>query len=351
MLYFNIYFSQNIFSLDPKQLAQARSLIDSAQNILITTHRSPDGDAIGSSLALMLFLKRLGKSSTVIVPNDYPQFLNWMAGQDEILVFEEKEAACAEIIRVSDLIFSLDYNVLHRTGDMAAELAKSSAPFILIDHHQQPGDYPEVTFSDTASCSTCQMIFEFIDGLGHKDLIDSEIAECIYCGIMTDSGSFRFPSVTPETHRIVASLIEEGLDHAKVHRNVYDTNLLDRLKLLGYALSNKLQVMDGHHAAIITLSKNELEKHNYRPGDTEGLVNYALSMQGINLAVFVREGNNQVKMSFRSKGSFDVNQFARTHFHGGGHKNAAGASSSRSLEDTVAKLKTDIQQYTDQLNY
>lgn len=337
--------------MDQQSLESARALIEEADHILITTHKSPDGDAIGSSLALYHFLKAMGISSEVMVPNNYPDFLKWLPGNDVVLIYEDDEEAGDQVIAKSDLIFSLDYNVLYRTGKMGHKLAESDAKFIMIDHHQQPADYPAVTFSDTSSCSTCQMIYEFIEGLGDVSLIDDSTAQAIYCGIMTDSGSFRFPSVTAKTHEIVGKLIAGGLDHASIHRNVYDTNLLDRLQLLGYALSNKLEVMTHLSTAMIVLSKDELERYNYRPGDTEGLVNYALSMQGINFAVFIREGNNEVKMSFRSKGQFDVNQFARTHFGGGGHMNAAGAAKSAELDQVVEEFKAAANEYERELNY
>ena len=337
--------------LDPHSIESARALIEGAQNILITAHRSPDGDAIGSSLALYHYLKRKGKAAKVMMPNGYPEFLKWIPGNDFVLIYEEDESGGDSVIAQADLIFSLDYNVLYRTGDMAAKLEESDADFIMIDHHQQPADYPTVTFSDTTSCSTCQMIYEFIEGLGDVELIDDSTAQAIYCGIMTDSGSFRFPSVTDKTHEIAGDLIRRGLDHGAIHRNVYDTNKLDRLQLLGYALSNRLEVLTHLKTALIYLTHEELERYNYRSGDTEGLVNYALSIEGINFAVFMREAKDMVKMSFRSKGQFDVNQFARTHFNGGGHMNAAGAAKSAPLEQVIAEFKAAANGYEKQLVY
>jgi len=231
------------------------------------------------------------------------------------------------------------------------ELENCKADFILIDHHQQPDSYPKVSFSDTSSCSTCQMVYQFIDAMGHEDLIDDSIAKAIYCGIMTDSGSFRFPSTSAYTHDIVGRMIDRGLDHAEIHRHVYDTNLFDRLKLLGYALSNKLQVKEEFNTAIISLSQQEMLDHNYRKGDTEGLVNYALSIKGVNFAAFIREGNNEVKISFRSKGKFNVNLFARTHFNGGGHNNAAGAAVSKDFDEVIEEFKSLLPQYKTDLDY
>jgi bifunctional oligoribonuclease and PAP phosphatase NrnA len=221
----------------------------------------------------------------------------------------------------------------------------------MIDHHHQPETFPAVLFSDTTMCSTAQMIYMFIESMGDVEVIDENIGACLYCGIMTDTGSFRFPSVTPKTHEIAADLIRKGVDHAQIHRNVYDTNLLDRLRLVGYALSEKLMVFETYHTAIISLTKEELTRFNYRPGDTEGLVNQALSIKGVNFAVFVREGNNEVKLSFRSQGKFDVNSFARAHFNGGGHFNAAGGMSVESIDVVLQKLKDLLPENQEQLTY
>jgi phosphoesterase RecJ-like protein len=257
----------------------------------------------------------------------------------------------ADTIAKADLIFSLDYNQLHRTGELvSAMLEGSNVPFILIDHHQQPGEFPAVTYSDTKACSTCEMVFRFIEQCGWKGHLNINIAACIYLGIMTDSGSFRFHNVSHDTHRIAGELIEMGLDHAEIHRNVYDTNLMDKLKLIGYALSEKLVVMPEHATAFISLTSEELKRYNYRQGDTEGLVNQALSIRGIKLAAFFREGNNEIKSSFRSKGNFDVNQFSRSHWQGGGHINAAGGISFDSMESTLEKFRQLTENYSNEIN-
>lgn len=332
------------------EVEKARDLILNAQSIVITTHRSPDGDAIGSSLALYHFLKKMGKNAQVIVPNEYPKFISWLEGNDQVLVYEEDSKLAKKFIRESDLIFSLDYNTLSRTFGMQSALEKASADFILIDHHQNPDSYPKVTFSDTSSCSTAQLIYEFIEALGHIDKLDLNMAQGIYLGIVTDSGSFRFDSVIPKTHQIVAHLIELGLDHSSIHRKVYDTNRVDRLKLLGYALSEKLILMTDHKVALISLSIEELERYNFKPGDTEGIVNYALSIDGVEVAIFAREGINQIKISFRSKGGFNVNQFARKHFEGGGHNAAAGGVYYQPMENFLSKIEEVMDDYKNELN-
>ena len=325
---------------------------EEARNILILGHKSPDGDAIGSTLGLSHYLKKKGISSTVMVPDVFPEFLKWLPGSDEVKVYDKDVSLGKEIIENADLIFTLDFNHLKRVGAMTESLEASNAKFVMIDHHQEPSDYSSITLSDTSSCSTAQMVYEFIEAAEDLNLLDETIGENLYCGIMTDTGSFRFSSVTPKTHEIAAMLMRSGTDHAKVHRAVYDTNHIDRLKLVGYALSNKLEILPGDRVALIWLSQKELEQFNYRKGDTEGLVNQALSIQGINCAAFIREGNNQVKMSFRSKGPFDVNKLARTHFNGGGHMNAAGGMiTDKSIEEVVAYFKTNVASYDKELEY
>ncbi len=326
--------------LTTDQIQQALSLVQNARSIVITSHKSPDGDAVGSALAIFHLLKNLGKEVKTILPDQAPDFLKWIPGYDEIIFFEEQPDRCNSIFMQSDLVFALDYNHLNRVGDaMQVSLENTKADFILIDHHQQPGNFPVVTYSDTSACSTCEMVYRFTEQIGLKGNIDVNMATCVYTGIMTDSGSFRFHTVTPDTHRIVAELMQLGIDHASIHRQVYDVNLMDKLRLIGYALSEKLEVIESCSTAMIWLTKEELLRYNYKQGDTEGLVNQALSIKGIKLAVFFREGNNEIKASFRSKGSFDVNQFARTHWNGGGHVNAAGGISSESIQDTVQRLR------------
>jgi phosphoesterase RecJ-like protein len=337
--------------LTPEQIDTSQRLILNANRIVVTTHKSPDGDAIGSAMAMHHFLRSLGKKPTTILPDAAPDFLHWVTDYNECVIAEEDAVKAATHIAEADLIFSLDYNHLPRTGDsVSAMLEKSTAPFILIDHHQQPGEFPVVTYSDTSACSTCEMVFRFIEQCGWIGHLNLDIAACIYLGIMTDSGSFRFHSVSHDTHRIAGELIALGLDHAEIHRNVYDTNLMDKLKLIGSALSEKLVVMPEHSTAFISLDKEELKRYNYRQGDTEGLVNQALSIRGVKMAAFFREGNNEIKASFRSKGTFDVNTFSRSHWQGGGHINAAGGMSTDSMHDTLQKFRELTIRYSNQIN-
>lgn len=337
--------------MQKKDITKTKELLQLSNNIVITCHKGPDGDAIGSSLALYLYLKKLKKNVTVIVPDDFPFFLKWLPENEGILIFEQQQEKSEVLINEADLIFCLDYNSLGRTGDMANILSTSGAKFIMIDHHQQPDDFAEVTYSDTSICSTCQMVYHFIDALGDVNMIDVAIANCIYTGIMTDTGSFRFRSTTSTTHRVIANLIDLGIDNANIHQNVYDSNSYNRLQLLGKSLNN-LKVIKELNTAFITLSTEEQEQFNAQKGDTEGVVNYALSLQNIKLAAIFKEDLNKniIKISFRSKGNFNVNEFARTHFNGGGHTNAAGAASNLSLQETLDKFISILPNYQKELS-
>ena len=330
-------------------MSDIKAIVENASNIVITTHKSPDGDAIGSSLALFHFLKKMNKQVTVVVPDAFPKFLNWMEGTTTILNYEEQKTKVLPIIEQADLIFSLDYNGLSRIGDLAEPIGASDATKIVIDHHQNPQEFAQHYIVDTASCSTAQLVYEFIEGLGELQYIDEVVGSCIYCGIMTDTGSFRFPSTTAKTHRIIAHLIELGVDGAQIHEQVYDTYSMNRLELLGYALTEKMKVFPELNAAYISLSQKELSRFNFQKGDTEGLVNYPLSIDGIKFAALITEKENDISISFRSKGNFYVNELANKYFDGGGHVYAAGGRSLLTLEETIVKLEEVIQSYKSEL--
>jgi len=337
--------------MEGKDIKKTRTLLQSSENIVITCHKGPDGDAIGSSLALYIYLKKQGKNVKVIVPDDFPFFLKWLPESEHIILYDENKEIANTIINNADLIFTLDFNALHRTGDMQEVLSSASAKFIMIDHHQQPDNYAEVTYSDTSICSTCQMVYHFIDALEDINTIDTDIANCIYTGIMTDTGSFRFRSTTSITHRVIANLIDIGIDNAKIHQNVYDSNSYNRLQLLGKSLTN-LKVIPELNTAYISLSAEEQNEFNAQKGDTEGVVNYALSLQGIKLAAIFKEDQNSklIKISLRSKGDFSVNEFSRAHFNGGGHTNAAGGASKLTLEETLDKFISILPNYKKELS-
>ncbi|MCB0463205.1 MAG: bifunctional oligoribonuclease/PAP phosphatase NrnA [Flavobacteriaceae bacterium] len=328
-------------------ITDIKQLLSKPKQIVIVPHKNPDGDAIGSTLALYHYLIAKGHQATVIAPNDYPEFLKWIPGESNIIIHEVDTEEADKLIEEAELIFTLDFNALHRTGAMEIPLAEAKATKILIDHHQQPDDYAKYIYSDVSICSTCQMIYHFLEMLDDKYSIDSKIATCLYVGIMTDTGSFRFASTTATTHRVVADLIDKGAVNADIHSSVYDNNSYDRLQLLGVALNN-LKIIPELNTAYISLSQKELNKHNFTKGDTEGVVNYGLSIKGVKFAAIFIEHKQEgiIKISLRSKDDFDVNEFAREHFDGGGHINASGGRSNLSLSETITKFVSILPQYS-----
>ncbi len=333
-----------------KGLDELKVFLAKPKKIVIIGHRNPDGDAMGSTLALKHYLDKKGHASTVLVPNDYPDFLNWLPGSKKIYRFDWQNKQAQKAINNSDIIFLLDFNTLHRVGaDMQKTLEKYTNDFAMIDHHQQPDDV-KYMYSDTEVCSTCQMVYQFIEMNNDLNLIDANIATCLYTGIMTDTGSFRFRSTTSRTHRIIADLIDKGAENDRIHNNVYDANSYNRLLLLGQALSN-LQILPSYKTAYITLTDEEKKRFDFQKGDTEGVVNYALSLKGITFAAIFIEDKEQkiIKISFRSKGAFSVNKFARNHFEGGGHDNAAGGKSDLTMPKTVTKFTSLLHQYQQEL--
>jgi len=316
-------------------------LLASPKKIAIIPHRSPDGDAMGSTLGLYHFLRKLNQEPAVIAPNEFPEFLAWLPGSENVLIYEKNKEKVGQVLQDAELIFTLDFNALHRTGEMENVLNKLTAPFIMIDHHQKPDDYAIYTYSNTKFGSTCEMVYNFITFLGHKDLIDQTIATCLYTGIVTDSGSFRFPTTTSETHRVAAGLLDVGVQNGDIHNSLFDNNSYHRLQLLGRALQN-MKVLPEFKTSYITLTQEELDEFHYVKGDTEGIVNYGLTIKGIIFAAIFIENKEEgiIKISFRSQGNFDVNQFARDHFNGGGHINAAGGKSTKSLAETIALFES-----------
>lgn len=326
-----------------------RDLLSSPKQVLITAHTNPDGDAIGSALALYMYLKLKNHTVHVMVPDPFPSFLAWLPCSRDILVFNRDQITCLRLIQETSVIFSLDYNNLDRLGDAMEAVMNSEAVKVLIDHHIDPADHFSHSVSITNTSSTAELIFDFIDENGDKELITKEIAECIYTGIVTDTGSFSYACNQVKTYQVVAELVRLGIDGEHIHRLVYDTYSESRLRLLGYSLSDKLEVLPEYHTAFIVLSKAELDQFDYQIGDTEGIVNYALSMDNINLAALFSERDGKVKISFRSKGNFSVEQLARNHFTGGGHRNAAGATSDSSLNETIRLFRKILPIYQAQL--
>lgn len=327
--------------MNEKDILAINELLATPKKIAIIPHRSPDGDAMGSTLGLYYFLLKLDHNVTVIAPNDFPDFLAWMPSSEKVLIFENEREKTTKILQESEIVFTLDFNAFHRTGDMEQVLNKLQTVFVMIDHHQLPDNFANFTYSDTSFGSTCEMVYNFISFLGKKELIDKTIATCLYTGILTDSGGFRYPKTTGITHRIVSEFINLGVENTEIPNLLFDNNSYDRLQLLGRALQN-MKVFPDYKTAYISLSQKELDEFNYKKGDTEGIVNYGLTIKGIVFAAIFIEHTDEkiIKISFRSQGDFDANQFAREHFSGGGHINAAGGKSNLSLEETVKKFQT-----------
>lgn len=321
--------------------------IKKASNIIITAHKSPDGDSIGSSLGLYHFIQKLGKNVTICHPDPSPDYLLWLEDVDKILNMSYDNFAIEALFNEADLVFCLDYNATNRVGEgMQVLLESSSAKKVMVDHHLDPQDFAFITLSETSVCSTSQLIIEIIEQSGNGNLLDEKIGTPLYLGVLTDTGSFRFPSVQPRTHELIAKLLTAGVKHYLVHENLNDTNSVGRLRLQGYAMSEKLEVLEDYHVALISMNEEELDRFDYKKGDTEGLVNIALSIKGMKAAMFFSEKEGMIKISFRSKGSENpVNVLASEHFSGGGHANASGGMSELTMEETLAKVKLLIPKF------
>ena len=325
---------------------QIEAEIQAASHIVITAHKSADGDSIGSSLGLLHFIEKLGKKAVVCHPDKAPDFLDWLDTNAILLMEENLEEVSAEI-KKADLIFCLDYNATNRVGsEMQALLEASTCKKVMIDHHLNPEDFAAITVSETAASSTSELIVELIDQSGHLDLLDEKIGTPLYLGILTDTGSFRFNSVKARTHEVLAKILASGVQHHLIHERLSDNNTESRLRLQGYAMSEKLEILYDCNVAIISLSKEELAKYNYKKGDTDSLGNLLLSIIGMKAAIVFTERDGIMKISFRSKGAENpVNILAKEHFNGGGHANASGGMSDLTVTETLEKLKGLIPQY------
>ncbi|MCA6069304.1 bifunctional oligoribonuclease/PAP phosphatase NrnA [Chryseobacterium sp. RG1] len=326
----------------PAEILEIKSLLIPQNKIVIITHYNPDGDAIGSSLGLKHYLQAKGIHAEVVVPNDFPKFLKWMPDAKKSIIAEYKRKVAFDILNEADVIFCLDFNSPSRIGILGDWLVKSKAKKILIDHHQQPEQF-DFVYSDTIIPATCQMIYHFIEAMNGEDLVNKDIAECLYTGIMTDTGGFRFRSTSATTHRIVANLIEKGADPSVITSNTWDTNTVSRLHLLALILG-RIEVVNDGKVAVLYLTRKELQEYGFQKGDTEGFVNYGLSIVGVKMSAFFMEDlyDDFIKISFRSKDDVDVNQFSRKYFSGGGHINAAGGKSLESLMDTLETFKNRV---------
>ena len=327
-----------------------KDLLNKPAKVVIVTHQKPDADALGSSLGLAGYLRKKGHKVNVITPTDYPAFLDWMKGNDEVIIYEkggQKEAT--RLIAESEIIFCLDFSALSRINNLGEKVRASKAVKVLIDHHLDPEDFADYVEWSIEAASTAELFYALIVQSGDQDLIDKDIAACLYAGVMTDTGSFRHSNTTHNVLFTAAKLVGHGANPAKIAKLIYDTNSLERLNFLGFALSERLTVLEEFNTAIFAISKSDLKKFNSKTGDTEGLVNYALSIEGIQFAAVIIDRSEDVKLSFRSIGDFSVNDFAGKHFEGGGHKNAAGGKSSLSFAETIEKFKGLLPLYKNEL--
>jgi phosphoesterase RecJ-like protein len=327
-----------------------KEYLSTPRKAVIVTHFKPDADALGSSLGLAGYLKKIGHQVTVITPSDYPDFLSWMPGNNGVVIFhKDRPQVVDNLIKNADVVFCLDFNSLKRINGMGEMVANSPSKKVLIDHHLEPESFADFEQWDTSAASTAELVHQLIEELGDASLIDADIANCLYAGLMTDTGSFRHPNTTHKVFQVASSLVLKGADPAKVSRLIYDTNTIERLRLLGFVLSEKLQVLPEYRTAYITLNSDELRKYGSQTGDTEGLVNFGLSIHGVRLSVLISDRKENIKLSFRSLGDFSVNDFARKHFDGGGHKNAAGGQTTLTLDQTLKKFLDLLPEYKTEL--
>lgn len=334
-----------------KNIAVLKELLVGEKNIVIIPHTNPDGDAIGSSLALMHVLNKLQHKAEIVSPNEPPYFLKWTPGFDQIIYFDNDKKVCLSKIQNADIIFTLDFNDLNRIGEMKDLVNSSNARIVMIDHHQNPKDYTDIVFSEPSTGSTCELLYEIIIQMGYEKIINSRIASCLYLGIMTDTGSFQYSNVSYRTHEIVSKLISNEINQSEIHNKVYNDSSISRLKVLGSALNNLHQIKE-LNTAYMFLKREDLKEFDFKKGDSEGIVNYGLSLKNIIFSViFIEdmEDINKVKISFRSQGNFSCNEFANDHFKGGGHINAAGGIHYGQIEETINKFKKVINKYKNKL--
>lgn len=331
-------------------LSELKTLLATPQKIVITTHHKPDGDAMGSSLGLYAYLIQKGHHVTVITPTDYPYFLHWLPNNSDVIIYTEAKEKAEQLVAEASLVFCLDFNTLSRINELGEVIRSASAYKVMIDHHLDPEDFDDYRHWSINACAAAQLVYDFIvNELQDGVMMNKDIATCLYTGIMTDSGSFRFPSATSEVYRIGADLIDAGAEHWRIHQLVYDNATENRLRFLGNCLTNKLEIIRELNTAIISVTAEELQRFSIVTGDTEGIVNYALSINGIKLAAFIIERTDKVKLSLRSTGDFPANEICKKFFNGGGHRNAAGGYSDKNLEDTIAYFKSIIPEYKTQL--
>lgn len=335
--------------LSKKNIARLNDLLSETKKIVIVTHANPDGDAMGSSLGLYHLLIQQKHKVQVIIPDASPAFLNWLPGVNKIQIGDRNPKLAEKSFKEAQLIFCVDFNSPSRINILEEMLVEAKGTKVMIDHHPQPAECCDMVFSEVKASSTAEIISDLITEAGWEEYLNKNVADCLYTGIMTDTGNFRFSSTSSKTHRIVANLVDAGADNTSIYENIYDSNSESRLRLLGYCLHEKLKVLSELSTAFITLTKDDLSKFNFKKGDTEGVVNYALSIQGIKFAAFFRESDENIRISFRSKGDFNVNEFSRKNFNGGGHPNAAGGKSDVSMDETIMNFVNLLPEYRAEL--
>jgi phosphoesterase RecJ-like protein len=346
VLYFIYLFSFALLLKIMLDTASLKALLATPKQIVITTHHKPDGDALGSSLGLYHFLIQKGHHVTVITPTDYPEMLSWMPGNEEVVIYTDRPDFSNKLINEAQIICCLDFNTYGRINEMGEIVRQAPALKLMIDHHLEPEDFDDYRVWDINACASAQLVYRFIvDVLQEEQYVNKDVATCLYTGIMTDSGSFRFPLTTSGVHRIVAALIDAGAENWRIHQLVYDNSSETRLRFLGHCLSNKLEVLPDMHTALITVTLDELKRFDIITGDTEGVVNFALSITGIKLAAFIVQRPDKVKLSLRSRGEFPANEICKKYFNGGGHRNAAGGSSTDTLEQVIQQFKSILPEY------
>lgn len=335
---------------DLEEIKRFRKVLDQEQGtIVLVPHVNPDGDAIGSVLGLSAVLKNAGKQVVVISPNHFPDFLKWMKNARDVLVHVNAREKSAKIVKEASLLICLDFNHLSRTGEMRELIEKWEGKSVLIDHHPYPQGFTDIQFSHPDYSSTAELVYHIVKTMGYGQFLDLDAAECLFCGIMTDTGSFDYNVSDPQTFNTVSELIAHGVNPEDVHGRVYDNTSVDRLRLMGYCLSECMEVFPEYHAAVMYLSRETQKRFNYQKGDSEGFVNMPLSIKGIHFSAFFTENDDQVKASFRSKGEFAVNEFSTAHFNGGGHRNAAGGEVFTTLKETVDRFRKLLPEYAEEL--
>ncbi len=332
-----------------KLINNLKQTIKEHDKIVLISHFNPDGDAIGSALGFYHYLKKKGKNAQIIIPNKIAQFLQWMPGLEEIIIYSKSRNKANQAIENSTMTIHLDFNMPDRMGEAEKKMMSHHSYKILIDHHPHPSPVFDLQFSDITVSSTSELVYHLIKGMNEQHLVDQQIASCLFTGIMTDTGSFIHNSSSPETFHVVSALLETGINKNHIYHQVYDNYSLGRVQLLGLALKERLVYLEEYNTAYIYLTQKDLKKHNYQMGDTEGFVNYPLQIKGLRFCGLFIEQKDYVKLSFRSKGQFPANAFADKHFKGGGHLNAAGGESRLSIQETIKHFEEALPIYKDQL--